>query len=126
MRQTLKQTCWFFLSGASQSSIPVLENPLKLIAHAQQIIDLLLDLVEFVFRNSSNPVARNLSSITHSQDGRQLRERKAHLQRTLDQSNAVKGVCRVISITTVRAGRFRQNTQTFVVTQSVGAYPNKT
>ena len=126
MRQTLKQPHWFPLSGASQSSIPVLENPFKLIAHAQQVIDLLLDLLEFVFRNSSNPVARNLSTITHSQDGRQLRKRKAHLQRTLDQSNALKRVCRVIPITTVRAGRFRQNAQTFVVPQSVGAYPSET
>jgi len=55
-----------------------------LIPHIQQIIDLLLDLLEFVFRNRSNPMARNLSTVTHSQDGRQLSERKAHLQRTLD------------------------------------------
>jgi hypothetical protein len=104
MRQTLKQPCWFSLSSASQSGIPILENPLKLIARTQEIINLLLDLFEFVFRNGSNPVARNISTITHSQDGRQLSEREAHLQRTLDQSNAVKGVCRVISITAVGAG----------------------
>jgi hypothetical protein len=84
MWQTLKQPCWFSVSSARQSSIPVLENPLKLIAHTQEVIDLLLDVFEFVFRNSSNPVARNISTITHSQDGRQLRERKAYLQRTLD------------------------------------------
>ena len=106
--------------------MPVLENPLKLIAHTQEVIDLLLDVFEFVFRDSSNPLARNLSTITHSQDGRQLRKRKAHLQRTLNQLNALKGVCRVVSITAVRAGRFRQNTQTFVVPQSVGAYPSET
>jgi hypothetical protein len=74
MRQTLKQPCWLSVSRASQSSIPVLENPFKLISHNQQVIDLLLDLFEFVSRNSSNPFARNLSTITHSQDGRQLRK----------------------------------------------------
>jgi hypothetical protein len=84
MRQTLKQPCLFSFSSASQSSIPVLENPLKLIAHTQEVVDLLLDLSKFVFSDSSNPVARNLSTIAHPQDGRQLRERKAHFQRTLD------------------------------------------
>ncbi|MGC1451337.1 MAG: hypothetical protein WA830_15010 [Candidatus Sulfotelmatobacter sp.] len=84
MRQTLKQPCWFSISAASQSSIPVLENPFKLIAHTQEVIDLLLDLSKFVFRDSSNPAARNFFTITHPQDGRQLREREAHFQRTLD------------------------------------------
>ena len=89
MRQSLKQPCWFSLSGTSQSSIPVLENPLKLITNTEELVDLVLDVSEFVFRDGSNPVTRNLSTITHFQDGRQLRKRKAHLQRTLDQSNAV-------------------------------------
>jgi hypothetical protein len=84
MRKTLKQPCWFSFSRASQSGIPVLENPFELISHNQQVIDLLLDLFEFVSRNGSNPMARNLSTITHPQDGHQLRERKAHFQRTLD------------------------------------------
>ena len=115
MRQTLKQPRWLSLSSACQSSIPVLENPLKLIAHTQQVSDLLLDVLELVFPDGSNPVTRNISTITHSQDGRQLRKRKAYLQSTPNQSNAVKGVCRVISITAVCARRFRKNTQTFVV-----------
>jgi hypothetical protein len=84
MRQTLKQPCWFSFSGASQSSIPVLENPLKLIAHTQEIADLLPDLPKFVFRDGSNSVTRSFSSMTHPQDGRQLRERKAYFERTLD------------------------------------------
>ena len=84
MWQTLKQQCWFSRSGTSESRIPVLENLFKLIPHIQQIIDLLLDLLEFVFRHRPDPMARNLSSVTHSQDGRQLIKRKAHLQRTLD------------------------------------------
>ena len=50
MRQTLKQPCWFSVSRASQSSIPVLENPFKLIAHNQQVIDLLLDLIVTAIR----------------------------------------------------------------------------
>jgi hypothetical protein len=124
MRQTLKQPCWFSLFRARQSTIPVLENPLKPAAHTQQLIDVLIDVLEFVLRDSPNPLAGNFSTITHSQDGCQLRKRKAHPQRTLDQSNAVKGVCRVISITAVGAGRFRQNSQTFVMPQSVGAYPD--
>jgi len=62
----------------------MLENPLKLIADTQEVVELLLHLPKLVFRDSSNPVARNLTTITHAQDGRQLRKRKAYLQRILD------------------------------------------
>ena len=120
MRQALKQPCWLPFPATSQSSVPVLESSFKLIAHARQITDLVLEVLELVPGNCSNPLTRNLSAIAHSKDGSQLREGEAHLESVLDQPDAVERVRWIIPVASASARRFRQDAQLLVVTERIG------
>lgn len=112
-----------FAVCARQAEVPVAEHSAEVLPEPPQVLDLPVDVAERSFGEGADLSAVGMSAIPGAEQSRQLVEREADGERTLDQENAIERVGGMGAVAVGEAPRFSQNPFALVVAERVGADP---
>lgn len=105
----------------SQLLVPALDDVRQLGAQRNQSRELRVELEQLRARQASGFAAWRTARGARSEQARELAEREADFERCLNGAHAPYGLLRVLAKSARRSPRMREQAETFVVTNRVGA-----
>jgi hypothetical protein len=119
--QRIQQVGRLVRSGLGEPMIPVIEHRSQCVASGRQLPDLFVERIENPRGGGADVMARRTAGLTFLEKGGELVERKSHTDRVTDQRHALDHGWREEAISRGSARRPRQQAETVIVPNGVGA-----